>query len=237
MNKNQNFNQEQKKHFLISNISRRTLRFTTALCAAAMLAGGVAYAAPAETIAPGAAATDSTFTDVVMTTYAESDLPTSKMVRLDASVDERGISLVVINNKIDAALEDQNHIPSGWPLESRIVSTEFNPTGDHSISDGRKHKGMDISTRSQIIPIYATADGVVVTANYDSGYGNQVIIDHGNGFTTLYAHCDELMVKEGAKVEKGDVIATTGSTGWSSGIHCHYEIMLNGEYQNPRDFF
>ena len=81
MNKNQNFNQEQKKHFLISNISRRTLRFTTALCAAAMLAGGVAYAAPAETIAPGAAATESTFTDVVMTTYAESDLPTSKMVR------------------------------------------------------------------------------------------------------------------------------------------------------------
>ena len=236
MNKNQNFNQEQKKSFLFSNISRRTLRFTTALCAAAMLAGGVAYAAPAETIAPGAAATESTFTDIVMTTYAESDLPTSKMVRLDASVDERGISLVVINNKIDAALEDQNHIPSGWPLESRIVSTEFNPTGDHSISDGRKHKGMDISTRSQIIPIYATADGVVVTANYDSGYGNQVIIDHGNGFTTLYAHCNELTVSAGETVEKGDMIATTGNTGWSTGIHLHYEIMLNGEYQNPRDY-
>ncbi len=129
-----------------------------------------------------------------------------------------------------------NNIPSGWPVESRIVSTEFNPTADRSIGDGRKHEGMDISTRSQIIPISAAAEGMVVTANYHKEYGNQVIIDHLNGFTTLYAHCDELMVQEGDFVKKGDLIATTGNTGWSTGVHLHYEVMLDGEYQNPREY-
>lgn len=241
MNENQNTNQEQKHSFLTSHKSQKTLRFTAALCAAAMLVGGVAYAATPDTAAaaPAKAMTaeaKSAFTDVVVTAYDENEFPSSNLVRLNAPVDERVISLIVINNKIDAALENQDKIPSGWPLESRIVSTEFNPTGDSSISDGRKHKGMDISTRSQIIPIYATASGTVVTANFDSGYGNQVIIDHGNGFTTLYAHCNELMVNAGDEVKKGDIIATTGNTGWSTGIHLHYEIMLNGIYQNPRDF-
>ena len=235
MNKNQTANQE-KKQFLTSHKSQKTLRFTAALCAAAVLAGGVAYAATPETAAADSAKTVSTatFTEVITTTFDESDFQSPSTIRLETPVDKT-IVLAVINHKIDAA--EENNIPSGWPVESRIVSTEFNPNGDASISDGRKHKGMDISTRSQIIPIYATADGVVVTANFRSDYGNQVIIDHGNGFTTLYAHCDELTVSAGDRVEKGDMIATTGSTGWSSGIHCHYEIMLNGEYQNPRDFF
>ena len=234
MNLIQNTSQEEKKHFLHSH---KSIRFTAALCAAAVLAGGVAYAATPDAIAaePTAAVSESTFTDVVMTTFDEAEFPSSDLIRLEASVDE-AIILTVIHQKVDAAAADQKHIPSGWPVDSRIVSTEFNPTADPSISDGRKHEGMDISTRSQIIPIYATADGTVVTANFRSDYGYQVIIDHGNGFTTLYAHCNELLVNAGNKVEKGDVVATTGNTGWSTGVHCHYEIMLNGEYQNPRDY-
>jgi len=238
MTKNRNTNQEQKKSFLNSH---KSLRFTAALCTAAMLIGGVAYAAPVDATeiadaAPVSATAESTFTNVVMTIYEEEALQPSEMVRLDASVGKTDIVYAVVNQKIDAAQEQQNAIPSGWPVESRIVSTEFNPTGDRSISDGRKHKGMDISTRSQIIPIYATANGTVVTANYHHSYGYQVIIDHGNGFTTLYAHCNELMVNAGDEVKKGDTIATTGNTGWSTGIHLHYEIMLNGVYQNPRDY-
>ena len=235
MNKNQTIDQEQKHPFLTSHKSQKTLRFTAALCAAAVLAGGVAYAATPETMAaePAAAVSASTFTDVVTTTFDESDFHSPSTIRLETPVEET-IILAVINHKVDAAAE--NSIPSGWPLESRIVSTEFNPTGDKSISDGRKHKGMDISTRSQIIPIYATATGTVVNANYHHSYGNQVIIDHGNGFTTLYAHCDELMVSAGDTVKKGDQIATTGNTGMSTGIHLHYEIQLNGVYQNPRDY-
>ena len=234
MNDNQNFNQEQKKSFLHFHISPKTLRFTAALCAAAMMVGGVAYAATPETAA-AAPAEAPAFTDVIRTSYNEIDIPEVDYVRMNTLVDASDISFLMIADKaIDLA--NQNCIPSGWPVESRIVSTEFNPTGDRSISDGRKHEGMDISTRSQIIPIYATANGTVVTANYDSGYGNQVIIDHGNGFTTLYAHCNELMVSAGDTVKKGDIIATTGNTGWSTGIHLHYEVMLNGVYQNPRDY-
>ena len=143
---------------------------------------------------------------------------------------------MVLSNKINAALEKQNHIPAGWPVESRIVSTEFNPTADPCISDGRKHYGMDISTKSQIIPIYATASGTVTTSTFHPEFGNYVVIDHGNGFTTLYAHCDELNVNAGDEIKKGDIIGTTGTTGMSTGIHCHYEIQLNGVYQNPRDY-
>ncbi len=242
MNNNQNGTQEQKKHFLMAHISHKTLRFTTALCAAAMLVGGVAYAATPDTAAAAAVnqqptpVAGSTFTDVVITTYDENTFQPDDMISIDAMVNETDISFAVIMNKVNAALDAANHIPSGWPVESRIVSTEFNPTADPSISDGRKHEGMDISTRSQIIPIYATAEGKVVTANYHRDYGYQVILDHENGFTTLYAHCDELMVNAGDEVKKGDVIATTGNTGMSTGIHCHYEIMLNGIYQNPRDY-
>ena len=180
MNTNQNTNQEQKKHFLTSH---KSIRFTAALCAAATLAGGVAYAATPDTAAAApektlvSEAADSTFTDIIMTTYDAQDPSSSDLIRLRTAMDETAISLVVIHNKMDAAMEMQNHIPSGWPVDSRIVSTEFNPTADPSISDGRKHEGMDISTKSQIIPIYATASGTVVTANYDSGYGNQVKAD------------------------------------------------------------
>lgn len=242
MNENQNTNQEQKKHFLNFHISHKSLRFTAALCSAAVLIGGVAYAAPIDAAAAASETplvsevTESNFTNVVMTAYDENEFQSDDLLRLNIPVDETGISLAVINKKIDAAQESKNRIPSGWPVESRLISTEFNPTADPSISDGRKHEGMDISTKSQIIPIYATATGTVVTANYDSGYGYQVIIDHGNGFTTLYAHCNELMVSAGDEIEKGDIVATTGNSGWSTGIHCHYEIQLNGVYQNPRDY-
>lgn len=217
------------------NITRSSLRFVIALCAAATLASGAVYAAESGTVAPAKQTTESNFTDIIVTPYDEQDFQTSDLVKMNGIVNKNDTIVMAISDKV-IYLANQNNIPCGWPVDSRIVTTEFNPTGDHSISDGRKHEGMDISTRSQIIPIYATANGKVVTANYDSGYGYQIIIDHGNGFTTLYAHCNELLAKEGDIVKKGDVVATTGNSGWSTGIHCHYEIMLNGEYQNPRDF-
>jgi len=231
-------NKNQEKHSLNSHISKKSLRFTVALCAAAVLAGGVAYAAPVETVSPAnqRRTAEATFTDTVATYYEEKAFLSENQIAIDALVDPADISIAVIDHKVTVAQDDKNHIPSGWPLESRIVSTEFNPTGDRSISDGRKHEGMDISTRSQIIPIHAAASGTVVTANYHRQYGYQVIIDHGNGYTTLYAHCNELLVEAGDEVKKGDTIATTGSSGWSTGIHLHYEVMLNGVHQNPRDY-
>ena len=237
MNNNQNTMQEQKKHILPHHISRKPMRFIAAICAVATLASGAAYAAEVETVTEATAveATETTFTDIVVTPYVDTASQNTDQVQINTLVNKNDIEFTAIADKV-IYLANQNNIPSGWPVDSRIVSTEFNPTANPAISDGRKHEGMDISTRSQIIPIYATAAGKVVTANFRSDYGYQVIIDHGNGYTTLYAHCNELMVNAGDEVKKGDVVATTGTTGWSTGIHCHYEIMLNGVYQNPRDF-
>lgn len=177
-----------------------------------------------------------TFTSFISTSYHKASTLSAQLDKMNALMDETGVSFTAVADEVTYALACQNNIPNCWPVDSRIVSTEFNPTADASISDGRKHMGMDISTRSQIIPIYATAAGTVTTATYHPEFGYYVVIDHYNGFTTLYAHCTELTVSAGDKVKRGDVIGTTGTTGMSTGIHCHYEIQLNGVYQNPRDY-
>lgn len=177
-----------------------------------------------------------TFTNIVTTSYHKASSLSAQLDKIYALMDETGISFTEVATEMTYTLAAQNNIPNCWPVDSRIVSTEFNPDADPAISDGRKHCGIDISTQSQIIPIYATAAGTVTTATYHEGYGYYVVIDHYNGFTTLYAHCTELTVNPGDTVRRGDMIGTTGTTGMSTGIHCHYEIQLNGVYQDPRDF-
>lgn len=176
------------------------------------------------------------FTNIVATAYNKSEALSAQLDKMSVLMDETGISFQNVAQDVTVALAEQSNIPMGMPVEGGIVSTEFNPGGDASISDGRVHKGLDLSTRSQILPITATASGTVVESTFHSDFGYYVKIDHGNGFTTMYAHNSENLVSVGDEVKKGDVIAMTGSTGMSTGIHCHYEIQLNGIYQNPRDF-
>ncbi|MBQ5822469.1 MAG: M23 family metallopeptidase, partial [Selenomonadaceae bacterium] len=83
------------------------------------------------------------------------------------------------------------------------------------------------------LPIYAAASGTVIHAGWISGYGNTVIIDHGGGVTTLYGHNDSLNVGVGQTVSQGQVIAMCGSTGNSTGPHCHFEVRENGEPVSP----
>ncbi len=177
-----------------------------------------------------------TFTKIVNTSYYKMSSLSNQLEKMDVLLDETGYSFQNVATDVTEALSEHNNIPMGYPVESTIITTEFNPTGSSAISDGRKHKGIDISTRSRIIPVVATAGGTVVTSTYHNGFGNYVVIDHGNGFTTLYAHNSSLLVNVGDTVQKGDTIAMTGSTGYSTGVHCHYEIQLNGVYQNPRDY-
>ena len=96
------------------------------------------------------------------------------------------------------------------------------------------HYGIDIPARLGE-PVYASNNGTVIVAEYNESYGNYVVIDHGNGTQTLYAHNSALCVTVGQKVLKGDVIAKIGSTGDSTGCHCHFEIRVNGERVNPLD--
>ncbi len=102
---------------------------------------------------------------------------------------------------------------------------------------GRTHKGVDVGA-SKGTGIKAAASGTVVTSSmgYNGGYGNYVVISHGNGIETAYGHCSALYVKVGQKVSQGDVIAAVGNTGRSFGNHLHLEIRVNGVAQNPQNY-
>jgi murein DD-endopeptidase MepM/ murein hydrolase activator NlpD len=98
------------------------------------------------------------------------------------------------------------------------------------------HSGIDIAN-SRGTPIYAADGGYVVAAGRDTwGYGNQVVIDHGNGFKTRYAHLERILVKAGQSVSKNDKIATMGNTGRSTGPHLHFEVIRNDVFRNPQPF-
>jgi murein DD-endopeptidase MepM/ murein hydrolase activator NlpD len=122
-----------------------------------------------------------------------------------------------------------------WPCPSSYTVTSYYGTRKHPILRKYKmHTGIDIGA-DKGASIVAANKGTVIMAHYDKsgGYGNMVVIDHGDGITTLYAHASKLLVKVGDEVKAGQVIAKVGSTGLSTGNHLHFEIRVNGETKNP----
>ena len=116
----------------------------------------------------------------------------------------------------------------GGYISSRYGSVE-------SIRD-HAHGGLDIASREGA-PIYAIAAGTVIESEWDgSGYGNLVVIDHGNGVETWYAHCSALNVEAGSHVEAGDLIAYVGSTGYATGPHLHLEVRIDGVRTDPQNY-
>ena len=98
------------------------------------------------------------------------------------------------------------------------------------------HTGIDIAGAGcNGKNITAAADGTVITAGWISGYGNTVVVDHGGGITTLYAHAQRILVKKGDKVKRGDALSLVGMTGYATGPHLHFEVRENGKYVNPLD--
>ncbi|MFS8653592.1 MAG: M23 family metallopeptidase [Limnochordia bacterium] len=126
------------------------------------------------------------------------------------------------------------HTPSIWPVEGRITS-EYGYRRHPITGRNHLHAGIDIAVPTGT-PVKATAAGKVVHAGPDGGYGLTVVIDHGYGWRTLYAHNSRVLVKAGDTVERGDVIALAGSTGVSTGPHVHYEVHVDGKPVNPRAF-
>lgn len=112
-----------------------------------------------------------------------------------------------------------------WPVKGRI-SSRFGPRW------GRMHEGLDIAVNTGT-QVRAAADGVVRFAGWNGGYGYLVVIDHGRGIETRYAHNSRLLVKRGQRVSRGEVIARSGSTGNSTGPHVHFEIRQNGKPVDP----
>lgn len=113
----------------------------------------------------------------------------------------------------------------GWPVNGGYISSPF--------GGERNHKGLDIAAPMGT-EIYAGESGTVYRAGWNSGgYGNYVIIEHPDGFLTYYAHCSSVVCYAGQWVEKGQLIAYVGSTGDSTGPHCHFEVRQNNICQNP----
>lgn len=126
-------------------------------------------------------------------------------------------------------------IPAYLPTRNTTFTSGFGFRYDPFSGSPAMHAGIDFAGPLGT-PIMAAASGVVVKATWLGGYGNMIEIDHGRGLTTRYAHLATMAVREGDRVEQGDVIAGMGSTGRSTGVHLHYEIRVNGEAVNPMPF-
>jgi murein DD-endopeptidase MepM/ murein hydrolase activator NlpD len=147
-----------------------------------------------------------------------------------ASATATGTSVTQFAAALDSAVAAQGTTSTGaeWvkPVAGRVTS-EFGPRW------GTQHKGMDIAAATGT-PIRAMSGGVVRRADWNGGYGNAVVIDHGNGISTLYGHNSALTVKPGQHVKAGDVIAKAGSTGDSTGPHLHLEVRIKDKQIDPR---
>lgn len=131
-------------------------------------------------------------------------------------------------------------IPAIQPISNKNltrVASGFGYRIDPIYKDRRAHLGMDF-TAPQGTPIYATADGVVKDAGFNTGgFGNRVVINHGNSYETLYGHMYRIKARVGQRVKRGEVIGYVGSSGKSSGPHCHYEVHRYGNPVNPIYYF
>lgn len=122
--------------------------------------------------------------------------------------------------------------PAGRPITKGWISSYFGKRTDPFSGRREMHKGMDFAGKMGS-DIVATAAGVVTWAGKRYGYGNLVEVNHGNGYSTRYGHCEKILVKVGDKVESGQKLALMGSTGRSTGPHVHYEVLKNGRQINP----
>lgn len=124
-----------------------------------------------------------------------------------------------------------SHTPTIAPVIG-VITDGYGPRIDPVSRQAAFHEGLDIAAAFGT-PVKAPANGLVVFAGREAGYGKMIKINHGYGFVTIYGHLDRIMVKEGQRVKRGDVIGRVGLTGRTTGPHLHYEVWKDGERQNP----
>jgi murein DD-endopeptidase MepM/ murein hydrolase activator NlpD len=130
-----------------------------------------------------------------------------------------------------SAFADSTYTPSIWPVLGRITDA-FGERLDPFSGEGAFHTGVDVGA-DYGAPVHVTADGMVLDAGQHSGYGRVVIVDHGFGITTWYAHLSSFAVVPGTRVKRGEVIGYAGISGRSTGPHVHYEVRMNNAPVNP----
>jgi murein DD-endopeptidase MepM/ murein hydrolase activator NlpD len=141
-----------------------------------------------------------------------------------------------LRNVNSVALESRRRVnsiaqPSLWPVNGRLMGP-FGQRDDPFSGEGEFHKGVDISAPAGT-PVHATADGVVTFSDWSSGYGRLVIVDHGGGIETYYAHLSRFFAYAGQGVRRGEVLGAVGSTGRVTAPHLHYEVRIGGAPVNP----
>ena len=129
---------------------------------------------------------------------------------------------------------DVNTLPGIWPVNGRLMGG-YGVRSDPFSGEGSMHPGIDISAPMGT-PVHAAADGIVMHAGWNGGYGRCVIIDHGNNYQTWYAHLSRMDVIEGEEIRQGEVLGAVGTTGRSTGSHLHYEVRIGSTPVNPYRF-
>ena len=141
-----------------------------------------------------------------------------------------------------AANQEYNGTYTGGVMAWPVAKSGTYITSDYGIREHpiqgvvKQHTGIDIGNAGFGAPVIAAADGVVTMASYYGGYGNCVMINHGNGISTLYGHGQKILTTVGTEVKKGDLIMEVGSTGNSTGPHLHFEVRVNGSPVNPKQY-
>lgn len=146
-------------------------------------------------------------------------------------------ALVVISGTLACATgrraDETAAVPRGWPVhrDAAVITSNFGADRGRS-----RHEGIDLSAPAGT-RVVATAGGVVGTAERWGDFGRVVVIDHGDGWQTRYAHLKSIKVKKGKRVKRGDVVGTVGKSGNATGNHLHYEIRHHGTPVDPRSYF
>ena len=136
---------------------------------------------------------------------------------------------------LDAVKSQARTLPIANPAPGLPITSTFGVRRDPILGTPALHSGMDFRAPTGT-QVHATAPGVVVKAGRNGGYGKMVEIDHGNGFSTRYAHMSRVHVKVGETIKTGDIVGDSGSTGRSTGPHLHYEVRRNGDAIDPLRF-
>ena len=162
-------------------------------------------------------------------------VPDLKSVIKDKQMNESIASIYKNIDDLAYYKEVIEFVPIGKPVWSYWVTSPFGSRPDPFQNKRAYHKGIDLASRTGN-KIKTQAKGKVIRAEYASGYGNLVVVDHGNGFTTKYGHMHKIYVKKGQHVDYNDTLGEVGNTGRSTGPHLHYEVLYRGRPVDPMPF-
>ena len=159
---------------------------------------------------------------------------TSHVTALDVAADQRTDLFMLLESRLLESRLQALMVPNSRPVDVPVGSG-FGFRSDPFSGRAALHTGLDFPTEVGT-PVHAAAGGVVLASEYHPEYGNLVELDHGNGLVTRYAHNSKVLVKAGDLVKRGQVISEVGTSGRSTGAHLHFEVMLDGVFQDPAKF-